>query len=49
MMKSDKSEDFTKYCKKLRVLIKFRELLFRILDCRDQLICLDELHKLLDA
>jgi hypothetical protein len=49
MMESDKPKNFTEYPKQLRVLIKLGELFLRIFDGGYQLICLDELHELLDS
>jgi hypothetical protein len=49
MMESHKPKNFTEYSKQLRVLIKLGELFLRIFDGWYELICLDELHELLDS
>ena len=48
-MKSHKPKNFTEYSKQLRVLVKLGELFLRIFDGWYELICLYELHELLDS
>lgn len=49
MMEGHKAKNFAEYSKQLRLLIKLGELFLRIFDGWYQLICLDELHELLDS
>jgi hypothetical protein len=49
MMESHKPKNFTDYSKQLRVLVKLGELFLCIFNGWYELICLDELHELLDS
>ena len=49
MMEGHKPKNFTEYPEQFRVLIKLGELFLSIFDGGYQLICLYELHELLDS